>query len=158
MIRRLICTIAFVYAASIGSTLTAQTVLTAVSLVDQTTKSLTLEQLVEVGEVEITTSNEFVDGERVFRGPLLRDVLTLCKAVDVTMVRLTAANDYQVEIDAEEFQTYDAILALSMDGVPLSKRDKGPIWMIYPMSDHEELRDPVYNSSLIWQVVKLEYK
>jgi hypothetical protein len=45
-----------------------------------------------------------------------------------------------------------------MDGVPLSKRDKGPIWMIYPMSDHEELRDPVYNSRLIWQVVKLEYK
>jgi hypothetical protein len=30
--------------------------------------------------------------------------------------------------------------------------------VIYPMSDHIELRDPVFNSRLIWQLVKLEYR
>jgi hypothetical protein len=94
----------------------------------------------------------------VFRGPLIRNLLQLYRAGDAQHVIFTAANDYQVEVDVTEFYKYDAILALSMDGELLSKREKGPVWVIYPMSDHIELRDPVFNSRLIWQLVKLEYR
>jgi hypothetical protein len=27
---------------------------------------------------------------------------------------------------------------------------------MYPISDHSELRDPVYNTRLIWQVIRIE--
>ncbi|MCB1366754.1 MAG: molybdopterin-dependent oxidoreductase [Rhodobacteraceae bacterium] len=119
---------------------------------------LSLDDLRDLGETELRTGNEFVDGERLFRGPLVRDVLRHAGADNATLVRLTAANDYQVEIAAEEFMKYEVILALSMDGVPLSMRDKGPIWVIYPISSHAELQDPVFNNRLIWQLVKLEYR
>ncbi|MBZ0130642.1 MAG: molybdopterin-dependent oxidoreductase [Rhodobacteraceae bacterium] len=123
-----------------------------------TSMVLSLDDLRDLGETELRTGNEFVDGERLFRGPLVRDVLRHAGADNATLVRLTAANDYQVEIAAEEFMKYEVILALSMDGVPLSMRDKGPIWVIYPISSHAELQDPVFNNRLIWQLVKLEYR
>ena len=158
MKRHLAGLLAFLFAALIGSIAPAQAALTVASASGDTVKTFTLDELKALGETEIKTSNEFVDGERVFRGPLVRDVLRAAKAAGAERVWLTAANDYQVEVDPREFFDYDAILALSMDGKPLSRRDKGPIWVIYPMSDNAELRDPVYNSRLIWQLVKLEYR
>ena len=111
-----------------------------------------------MAQTDVVTSNEFVDGKKHFKGPLMREVLAQFSGVKSGKVWLTAANDYQVEVATSEFADYDVILALSMDGVALSKRDKGPIWVIYPMSDFAELRDPVYNSRLIWQLVKVEYQ
>ncbi len=104
----------------------------------------------------LLTANEFVDGMQEFRGPLVRDILAAVDATDVETARLTAANDYTVEVSAAEFFRYDAVLALTMGGQQLSRRDKGPIWVMYPMSDHEELQDPVYNNRLIWQLVGME--
>ena len=71
-------------------------------------------------------------------------------------VRLTAANDYFVDIPTGDFQAYDVILAMQADGKPLSRRDRGPLWLMYPISDHAELNDPVYFRRLIWQVVRIE--
>ena len=71
-------------------------------------------------------------------------------------VRFIAANDYFVEIPTEDFRRYDVILAMEADGAPLARRDKGPIWLMYPISDHEELGDPIYIHRLIWQVVRIE--
>ena len=47
---------------------------------------------------------------------------------------------------------YDVILAVLRDGEPMSVRDKGPIWVIYPMDDHAELRDDSFNGRLVWQL------
>ena len=158
MKRQAVGLFAFLFAALIGSFATAQIALTVAPVSGGEVKTFTIEELKALGETEIRTANEFVDGVRVFRGPLVRDVLRASKAAGSSRVWMTAANDYQVEVDPKEFFDYDAILALSMDGQPLSRRDKGPIWVIYPMSDFAELRDPVYNSRLIWQLVKLEYR
>ena len=91
-----------------------------------------------------------------YRGPLVRDVLAQLGLDDATQVRLIAANDYFVDIPTEDFRKYDAILAMQADGEPLSRRDKGPLWLMYPISDHAELKDPVYQRRLIWQVVRIE--
>jgi len=158
MKRQVVGLLIYLIAACIGGASYSQTVLTVVSTTSGAMTGLTMDQLMAMEQVEIVTSNEFVDGDRTFRGPLARDVLRLSHAEGAKIVTLTAANDYQVEVNPAEFYDYDAILALSMDGNPLSKRDKGPIWMIYPMNDHAELHDPVYNSRLIWQLVKMEYR
>ena len=55
-------------------------------------------------------------------------------------VRFTAANDYFVDIPTSDFRDYDAILAMEADGETLSRREKGPLWLMYPISDHAELR------------------
>jgi len=144
-------------AACIGSIATAETLLTVVAADGANPVTFSRAYLEAIGQAEILTANEFVDGKKTFRGPLVHDVLAASGAGTASMLRLTAANDYQVEFEVAEARKYEAILAMTMDGKRLSLRDKGPIWVIYPMSDYAELRDPVYNSRLIWQLVKIEY-
>jgi len=158
MKKQLIGVLVFVLGAIFSGVIYAQTILTVASATGDSVKAFSLQELHEFDQITVKTSNEFVDGEKVFQGPLIRDILERCRALGALHVVFTAANDYQVEVNVNEFKKYDAILALSMDGELLSRRDKGPIWVIYPMSDHVELRDPVYNSRLIWQLVKLEYR
>ena len=53
---------------------------------------------------------------------------------------------------------YDVILAMWANGVRLSRRDKGPIWLMYPLDDHPELSEAKYSSRLVWQLVRMELK
>ena len=50
------------------------------------------------------------------------------------------------------------ILAMQADGTRLSIRDKGPIWLMYPVDDFPELQDPKYNLRLIWQLTVMELR
>ncbi|QDL94160.1 hypothetical protein FDP22_20105 (plasmid) [Paroceanicella profunda] len=122
------------------------------------TVALDEQALLDMPQVSVNTSNEFVDGVTEFTGPLARDVIGLIGRGTATKARLTAVNDYTVELDLAEFEKYDVIFALAMNGERLSLRDKGPIWVIYPMDDYAELQDPSYNNRLIWQLVKVELK
>jgi hypothetical protein len=117
---------------------------------------LSLEQLAALPQVTVRTENEFSDGVVAYRGPLVRDVLAKLGLDRLEQVRFVAANDYYVDIPTEDFRTYDAILAMEADGKPLSRREKGPLWLMYPISDHSALKDPIYLRRLIWQVVRIE--
>jgi hypothetical protein len=123
---------------------------------DDAALDLSLEQLEALPQTTVATENEFSDGVVSYRGPLVRDVLALVGLDDLDEVRFTAANDYFVDIPTTDFSDYNAILAMDADGEKLSRREKGPLWLMYPISEHSELRDPVYMRRLIWQVVRIE--
>jgi len=133
------------------------TMLTVINTLSGSEVTLTQAELMAVPQATVNTENEFVDAMTAFEGPLGRDVLALVGASGGTVV-LTAVNDYAVEVPFEDFENYEVVFALSADGEAFSRRDKGPIWVVYPMSDHAELQDPLYNSRLIWQLVKVEIK
>jgi hypothetical protein len=120
------------------------------------TIELSLEDLAALPQVTVVTENEFSDGKVAYRGPLARDVLAQVGLDHEQAVRFVAANDYFVDIPTGDFRDYDAILAMEADGKPLSRREKGPLWLMYPISDHAELNDPTYLGRLIWQVVRIE--
>jgi hypothetical protein len=119
---------------------------------------LSLKQLEELPQVTVATENEFSDGMVSYRGPLVRDVLAELGLDKLETVRFVAANDYYVDVPTQDFRDYDAILAMEADGKPLSRREKGPLWLMYPISDHAALKDPIYLRRLIWQVVRIEAK
>jgi hypothetical protein len=106
--------------------------------------------------VTIRTKTEFSDGVVEFVGPLARDAVAMMAAGTATSVHLVAANDYSIDIPLSDLTEFDVILALQADGKRLSLRDKGPIWLMYPLDDHQKLQDPVYNNRLIWQVTMIE--
>lgn len=106
-------------------------------------------------QVILTTTTSWTDGAVTFEGPLVRDVLALVEA-DGERVTATALNDYAVEIPAVDFYDYDVILALLMDGQPMSVRDKGPIWIVYPRDLYAELQTVEYNARWIWQLRSLD--
>lgn len=117
---------------------------------------LTREDLEAMPQHTVATATEFTDGVVEFSGPLVRDVLDRYGLGEAKIVRLTAMNDYFVDVPTTDFANYNVIMALEADGKQLSRRDKGPIWLMYPLSEHEELSDPVYNARLIWQIVSVE--
>ncbi len=134
-----------------------ETMLTLVNSITGVEIELSEAELLALPQATIHTENEFVDAMTAFEGPLGRDLVALLGEGGTTVV-LTAVNDYAVEVPLEDFMTYDVVFAHSANGTRFSLRDKGPIWAVYPMSDHSELQDPVYNARLIWQLVKVELK
>lgn len=116
----------------------------------------TLAQIGEMPKSTIVTDTEFTDGLVEYKGPLVRDVLEKLGMGEAETVRFSAANDYFVDIPTSDFREYDVILAMEADGVALTRRTKGPLWLMYPIADFPELRDRIYNNRLIWQVVKIE--
>jgi hypothetical protein len=115
-----------------------------------------LEDLRNLPQTTIETENEFTDGRVAYRGPLVREVLERLALDQADTIRFTAVNDYYVDVPTSDFMRFDAILALEADGKPLSRRDKGPIWLMYPISDHEALQAPIYVNRLIWQIYRIE--
>jgi len=155
----LVAAIAFLWLSLFSGVVAAQVVLTVEREgAPETARSFTLAELKAMPQSEIRTANEFIDGVRSFRGPRVSYLLRICNADGAASVRMIALNDYEVEVQVSEFDKYQPILALTMDGKELSVRDKGPIWVIYPMSDFSELRDPVFNSRLIWQLDRILYQ
>lgn len=118
--------------------------------------SLSEGDLLALPQATVITENEFVDGLVSFSGPLARDVVALLGDPDVESFTLAAVNDYSVDVPSQDFANYDVIFALFQDGERFSPRDKGPVWVIYPMTDHVELQDRVYNDRLIWQLVRVD--
>ena len=114
--------------------------------------------LLALPQITIRTKTEFTDGVAEFIGPLARDAIASIKAGGATTVHLVAVNDYSIDIPLSDFTDYDVILALQVNGERLSRRNKGPIWLMYPLDDHTELQDPMYNIRLIWQLTMMELR
>lgn len=117
---------------------------------------LSIEELAALPQTTIVTENDFADGAVTYRGPLVRRVIEALALDPQSVLRFTSANDYHVDIPVSDFIEFDAILAMEADGRRLTLRDKGPLWLMYPISDHRALRDPIYVSRLIWQVVGID--
>lgn len=120
------------------------------------TVDLSIDELAAMPQYDMATENEFADGKVTYRGPRVEEVLARLGLDKLDSVRFVAANDYYVDIPTEDLVKYHAILAMQADGKALTRREKGPLWLMYPISDYPALQDPIYMRRLIWQVVRIE--
>ena len=115
------------------------------------------DMLAELGLRTVRTSTTWTDGVKTFEGVLARDLLARVGAKG-SKVTATALNDYAIDIPMSDFETYDVLLALRMDGKDLLPRDKGPVWIVYPRDEKPELRDPRFDSRWVWQLKALQVR
>ena len=106
-------------------------------------------------QATITTKTPWFSQARKFSGPLLRDVLAAAGSQG-QQLRALALNDYRVDIPLEDAQRWDVVLATALDDKPMSVRDKGPLFIIYPFDSHAELRNALYFSRCAWQLKAIE--
>ena len=92
-----------------------------------------------------------------FTGPLLRDVLALAGARGHQLTAV-ALNDYRVDLPVADAQRWNVIVARLQDGKPMSVRQKGPLFIVYPFDDSEELRSERYYGRSAWQLRRLLVK
>jgi hypothetical protein len=103
----------------------------------------------------IPTSTPWTTGTVRFEGPLLRDVLGQAGARGAT-ISAVAMNDYTVSLPFSDVETYDVIVALKRDGQYMPVRDKGPLWIIYPLDLVAGLQTPAIHSRMIWQLKAMQ--
>lgn len=118
-------------------------------------RSFTLSQLRALGVTTIETSTAWTDGPRLFEGVLARSVMAAIGHVSSDFVTAQALNDYQADIPLSDFADYDVIFAWSMDGQMLTRRDKGPLWIVYPRDSRPQLSEERYEHRWVWQLHRL---
>ncbi len=104
--------------------------------------------------VRIKTRSPFVEGMHSFEGVMLKDVLAKVGAHGTTL-RTTALDGYSVDIPISDAADFDVVLALTWNGRVMSPRDKGPVWMIYPITKFPALNTEMYSSRSTWHLVEI---
>ncbi|MEZ4728826.1 MAG: hypothetical protein R3E79_16960 [Caldilineaceae bacterium] len=112
--------------------------------------------LEEAGLVEYTVSDPFEERPVRYRGVLMRDLLALWQvAADAQTVRLTAINDYKIDIPIAEFRQYPILFALQADGVYMQPDYRGPAMLVYPVNSYEFDLIAVQRN-WIWQIKTID--
>ncbi len=104
---------------------------------------------------EFITATPWTEGRHRYRGVLLSSLLEYVGANGQQLVA-RGLNDYHAVIDRRVIEDYPALLALTVDGRPMRVRDKGPIWILFPLSDFPELDTITYHASMVWQLRRIE--
>ncbi|MFR0688115.1 molybdopterin-dependent oxidoreductase [Enterobacterales bacterium AE_CKDN230030158-1A_HGKHYDSX7] len=97
------------------------------------------------------------DETRIYRwqGVRLSTLLAGFERGEARRLRIEALNDYSALIPLSDLDTFDPILAYRRDGQFLAIAERGPLFVIYPMVDHPELRTQVYFNRTVWQVSRI---
>jgi hypothetical protein len=108
-------------------------------------------------QVEFTTETPWTDGKQTFSGPSLGTLAALGGA-PVRDARVTALNDYEMNVPAEDWETLGAILAVRRNGELMPVQDKGPYWVMYPISSDSKLNTQFYHGRMVWQVKYIDFQ
>ncbi|MCA0872926.1 molybdopterin-dependent oxidoreductase [Seohaeicola saemankumensis] len=114
-----------------------------------------LDMLRAMGSSSFETSTIWTEGTHVFTGVPLRDLL-MDLGIESGMLQATAINDYTVEIPVSDALVSAALVAYEMDGKPMARRDKGPLWIVYPYDADARWRSEVIYTRSIWQLDRLQ--
>lgn len=112
------------------------------------------EMLKALGLHTLVTSNPWVKGKHTFEGVLLADVLRTVGVADGT-IEARGLDGYTVDFPVREAFDYPVLLALKWNGEVMRVRNKGPIWIVYPVDQYPELANERFSSRSIWQLQQL---
>ncbi|MBB5516176.1 hypothetical protein FHS89_002202 [Rubricella aquisinus] len=114
----------------------------------------TAEEIDALPQQDIVTSTIWTEGVNTLTGPSLLSVLEAAEMTGMT-VTLIALNEYAVDIPMAELEADMPVLATRMNGVPMSVRDKGPYWVVYPYDSDETLQSERIYAQSIWQLNRI---
>lgn len=105
-------------------------------------------------KTSFTTSTMWTDGPQTFEGVSLKDILD-ANGIDQGTISATAINDYAIEIPVSDAVVGGPIIAYALNGAPMSVRDKGPLWIVYPYDQNANYQSEVVFSRSIWQLNRI---
>ena len=104
--------------------------------------------------ISFETSTIWTDGVHTFTGVSLKKLLEAAGA-NGTVILAEALNGYVVQIPIADLDDEAPILAYHIDGEEFSRRDKGPLWIIYPFDVDERYKTELSYANSVWQLTKL---
>lgn len=101
------------------------------------------------------TATIWTAGRERFEGVRLHDLLTHLGVAGGDML-LIGQNGYQAEFPVDEVRPDGALLAFARNGVPMTTRDKGPLWLVFPYDDDARFRTELHYARSVWQLDRIE--
>lgn len=116
------------------------------------------EQIAALPQASLSTGTTLHPDPAHWEGPLLRDVLALLDvpADEVVPIRISSWDDYHVEFTNEDFNRWDVMLAWRVNGKELSVEELGPLRVVYPLDQFDELRDQRFHYRWVWLLRSIE--
>ena len=115
------------------------------------------DMLEQLGVVTIETTTIWTEGLQTFTGVPLAQLMDVVQARGKTL-SATAINDYAVDIPAENWGETWPIVSFLHNDEPMSIRDKGPLWIVYPYDSNPDFQTEVIYSRSIWQLDRIIVK
>lgn len=106
---------------------------------------------------EFATTTIWTEGELTFTGVPLSALLKAAGATGTT-VAAEALNGYSVDIPIADLEEDVPIVAYHIDGEVFSRREKGPLWIVYPYDRDEKYKSEISYAYSIWQLQRLTVK
>lgn len=102
------------------------------------------------------TATPWTEGTPRFQGVLVKDLIAAIGATGGT-ITLTALNDYQITMPVADVADDGPLLAYLQDDKPMSLRDKGPVWLVFPYDTNADYRTEQTYARSIWQLDRIEF-
>lgn len=119
----------------------------------------TLSQLQALPGKEITTQHPWSEQLHTYRGADLSALLAnLFAGQDIHTLYLQALNGFSVAVDWQQLAPYQPVLAWSEDGVIMSRRNKGPLWLMLPYHRLSEIQQAEFLHYMAWQLRHITVK
>lgn len=114
-----------------------------------------LEMLQALGVTEIRTESPWTEGMAHFKGVRITDVLEAVGAKGRSF-EAQALDKYKVDFTGIDYEKYPIIIAWELNGELLTVRTLGPLWVMFPFSDHAEADTLQHRNASIWQLQQLK--
>lgn len=103
----------------------------------------------------IKTSNHVVSEIATYKGPRLYDLLESLGAKGKT-INVMAWDEYVAQLSISDLKKYKVLLATHENGKQMTLDDRGPFFVVFPFTDHKELRKDLFYNMSVWQVKAIE--
>jgi hypothetical protein len=107
--------------------------------------NLTLAQIEAMGSARIVTTTPWHDGRVTFEGVPMARFLAAVGAHGTTAF-VQALNDFSIDIPLSDLTRFEAVLAFKTNGSYMEIADKGPLFIVFPYDDVEEVRNALFYS------------
>ncbi|MFM4770863.1 putative pterin-binding protein [Aeromonas caviae] len=121
-------------------------------------REITLDEaaLAALPQVEFETATPWTLGTHRYRGPTLKSVLAAQQVDSASAIDVAALNGYQQRVDLSLFAKVPLTLVRYQDDKPLTRRNKGLLWLLVPLSAHPDMDVSAIHNNMVWQVIRIE--
>ncbi|WP_406569198.1 putative pterin-binding protein [Aeromonas caviae] len=121
-------------------------------------REITLDEaaLAALPQVEFETATPWTLGTHRYRGPTLKSVLAAQQVDSASAIDVAALNGYQQRVDLSLFAKVPLTLVRYQDDKPLTRRNKGPLWLLVPLLAHPDMDVSAIHNNMVWQVIRIE--
>lgn len=106
-------------------------------------------QLEEFPTYQIITTTPWREQAAVFEGIRLTDLLAAHGLSSIEGIEVIAENDYATRIEKSVWETDAILIATRVDGMPHTRRDRGPIQFVVP-HDADDPDAVIGDRHLVW--------